>query len=101
MALAVLPEPTMTDHCRCANPQTDRIRTLNDAFRTSLSGGRVMVTRAVAALGAETQREILAALRRYDEFGSDNDPMASTTSAGSGSRATKSYSKSIITTRIS
>jgi hypothetical protein len=74
MALAVLPEPTMTDHCRCANPQTDRIRTLNDAFRTSLSGGSVMVTRAVAALGAEAQREILAALRRCDEFDADNDP---------------------------
>jgi hypothetical protein len=46
----------------------------DDAFRTSLSGGRVMVTRAVAALGAEAQREILAALRRYDEFDADNDP---------------------------
>jgi hypothetical protein len=74
MALTVLPEQTMTNHCRCANPQTDRIRTLNDAFRTSLSGGSVMVTRAVAALGAEAQREILAALRRYDEFDADNDP---------------------------
>jgi hypothetical protein len=60
MALTVVPEPTMTDHCRCTNPQTDRIRTVNDAFLTSLSGGSVMVTRAVAALEAETQREILA-----------------------------------------
>lgn len=91
----------MTDHCRCANPQTDRIRALNDAFRTSLSGGSVMVTRAVAALGAEAQREILAALRRYDEFDADNDPYGEQTSAGSRSRATKSYSRSIITTRIS
>jgi hypothetical protein len=74
MALTVVPEPTMTDHCRCADPRTDRIRTLNDAFRTSLIGGSVMVTRAVAALGAEAQREILAALRRYDEFDADNDP---------------------------
>jgi hypothetical protein len=64
MALTVLPEPTMTDHCRCTNPQIYRIRTLNDTFRTSLSGGSVMVTRAVAALGTETQREIVAALRR-------------------------------------
>ena len=64
----------MTDHCRFADPRTDRIRTLNDAFRTSLTGGSVMVTRAVAALGAEIQREILAALRRYDDFDADNDP---------------------------
>jgi hypothetical protein len=41
-----------------------------------------MVTRAVAALGAETQREIVAALRRYDEFDADNDPYGGTTSAG-------------------
>jgi Protein of unknown function (DUF3768) len=64
----------MTDPCRFANPWTDRIRTLNDAFRSSLTGGRVMITRAVAALGAEAQREILAALRRYDDFDADNDP---------------------------
>ena len=64
----------MTDHCRVANPRTDRIRTLNDTFRTSLTGGSVMVTRAVAALGKEVQREILAALRRYDDFDADNDP---------------------------
>jgi uncharacterized protein DUF3768 len=74
MALVVLPELTMTNHCRFADPRTDRIRALNDSFRTSLSGGSVMVTRAVAALGAEAQREILAALRRYDEFDADNDP---------------------------
>ena len=64
----------MTAPCRCTNPQTDRIRTLNDAFRTGLTGGTVMVTRAVAALGTEAQREILKALRRYHEFDADNDP---------------------------
>jgi hypothetical protein len=64
----------MTAPCRCTNPQTDRIRTLNDAFRTSLTGGTVMVTQAVAALGTEAKREILTALRRYHEFDADNDP---------------------------
>ena len=64
----------MTDPCRFANSRTDRIRILNDAFRTSLTGGRVMITRAVAALGAEAQREILVALRRYNEFDAGNDP---------------------------
>jgi hypothetical protein len=57
MALTILPEPTMTDHSRFVKPWTDRIRTLNDAFRTSLTGGRVMIARAVAALGAEAQRD--------------------------------------------
>ena len=64
----------MTDHCRFANPEVDRIRALNDSLRTSLAGGSVMLTRAVAALGAEAQREILEAVRRYDEFDADNDP---------------------------
>jgi hypothetical protein len=63
----------MTDHCRFADPRTARIRTLNDAFRTSLTGGSVMVTRAVAALGTEVQREIFTALRHYAEFDADND----------------------------
>ena len=90
----------MTDHCRCANPRTDRIRTLNDAFRSSLSGGSVMVTRAVTALGAEAQREILAALRRYDEFDADNDPYGDH-DFGRITVQGQSYSKSIITTRIS
>jgi Protein of unknown function (DUF3768) len=60
-----------------------------------------MVTRAVAALGTENQREIVAALRRYDEFDADNDPYGEHDFGGSRSRATKSYSKSIITTKIS
>jgi len=72
--LVVLPEPIVIDHCRFANPQTVGIRTLNDAFRTRLTGGRVMVSRAVAALGSKAQREILKAVRRYDDFDADNDP---------------------------
>jgi hypothetical protein len=74
MALAQFKEPAMTDHCRPAISQADRTRTLNDALRTSLTGGSVMFTRAVAALGAEAQRQILEAVRRYDEFDAGNDP---------------------------
>jgi Protein of unknown function (DUF3768) len=66
-------EATMTDNCDCASPKTARIRALNDALRTSLSG-RVLLTRGVAALSAEAQREILEAVRRYDEFDAANDP---------------------------
>ena len=63
-----------TDHSRFVNPSVDRIRALNDAFRTTLTGGRVMFTPGVAALGQEVQRQIIDALRRYDEFDADNDP---------------------------
>ena len=64
----------MTDNCDCASPKTARIRALNDALRTSLTGGSVMLTRGVAALSAEAQREILEAVRRYDAFDAANDP---------------------------
>ena len=64
----------MTDAGPCATPEVDRTRALNDALRTSLAGGSIMLTRGVAALGAEAQREILEALKRYDEFDADNDP---------------------------
>ena len=63
-----------TNHCRFVNPRVERNRSLNDALRTSLVGGRVMFTRGVAALGAEAQRQIIEALRRYDDFDADNDP---------------------------
>ena len=46
----------MTAPGPCATPEVDRKRTLNDALRTSLTGGSVMLTRAVAALGAELGR---------------------------------------------
>ena len=87
----------MTDPGPCATPEVDRTRTLNDALRTSLTGGSVMLTRAVAALGAEAQREILEAVKRYGAFDADNDPMASMTSAQSKLKGRVSFSKSIIT----
>jgi hypothetical protein len=67
-------EATMTDPGPCANPEVDRTRVLNDALRTGLTGGSVMLTRAVAALGAEAQCEILEAVKRYDGFDAANDP---------------------------
>ena len=33
-----------------------------------------MFTQGVAALGQEAQRQIIEALRRYDDFDADNDP---------------------------
>lgn len=59
---------------RFTNPRVDRIRELNDALRTSLTGGRVMATQGVAALPPETQQQIIEALRTYNDFEADNDP---------------------------
>ena len=50
------------------------IRELNDAFRQTLTGGTVLMTAGVVALGVDKQAEILAAVRAFDAFSADNDP---------------------------
>ena len=56
--------------------QSAAIRTLNDAFRTSLQGGTVVLTAGIVALGAETQARIFAAVQAFNAFDADNDPWA-------------------------
>jgi hypothetical protein len=51
-----------------------RIRELNDAFRRSFSGGRVLLTRGVSLLDEAEVRALLDAVRRFDAFSGDNDP---------------------------
>ncbi len=50
------------------------IRRLNDALRVNLTGGKVMMTRGIRALGFEGQARVLAAVRAFNDFNSDNDP---------------------------
>ena len=57
--------------------RTDRVKKiadLNDAFRRSLMGGRVVVTSGVAALGQRAQVEALQAVQAFNTFTPDNDP---------------------------
>lgn len=51
-----------------------RIRELNDAFRSTLSGGRVLITRGVQALGEPGVAAAFARMRVFCEFTADNDP---------------------------
>jgi hypothetical protein len=53
---------------------TDDIRKLNDNFRTTLRGGRVLLTAGVSELPAETRAAILFAVRSFNKFDADNDP---------------------------
>ncbi len=51
-----------------------RIRELNDAFRTSFMGGKVMMTAGIDALAAEVKRAAVAKVQTFDAFTADNDP---------------------------
>ena len=65
--------PITFDDCR--DPKTTAaIRDLNDRFRTTLTGGRVLMTAGVAALEAETTARVLTAVRTFQAFTEDNDP---------------------------
>ena len=51
-----------------------RIRELNDAFRTSLSGGRVMMTAGIDALDSNVKAVIISKVATFGDFTADNDP---------------------------
>lgn len=50
------------------------IRRLNDLFRTSLSGGTVVVTTGVQALSVNAHAEALKSVVIFSDFTPDNDP---------------------------
>ena len=54
--------------------KTARIRELNDAFRRTLMGGRVILTTGVEALPDAEKAAVLAKVRTFDAFDGDNDP---------------------------
>lgn len=51
-----------------------RIRTLNDAFRTTFRSGKVVTTASVAALPNMVVAEAFMRVASFDEFTADNDP---------------------------
>jgi hypothetical protein len=52
----------------------DRIRELNDTFRRTFSGGRVVMTAGIQALPERAQAAVLERVRSFDDFTLDNDP---------------------------
>ena len=54
--------------------RTARIRAFNDALRSTLVGGRVLVTSGVSALGAEAVAAVLDCVRTFADFSEENDP---------------------------
>jgi len=51
-----------------------KIRALNDALRCNHTGGRVVITRGVATLGARIVTRLIEAVSKFDDFNEDNDP---------------------------
>ena len=55
---------------------SERIRQLNDAFRTTFCGGRVVMTAAVNELPPCVKANALLQMGNFDAFTEDNDPHA-------------------------
>ncbi|WOK37289.1 DUF3768 domain-containing protein [Sphingomonas sp. C3-2] len=51
-----------------------RIAQLNDAFRKTGRGGRILMTQGIYALGVLAGIEILLLIRNFDDFSGENDP---------------------------
>jgi hypothetical protein len=55
-------------------PNTQQIQLLNDTFRTTFTGGTVVLTAGIQALPDDTRSGILQAVRTFNNFTPDNDP---------------------------
>jgi hypothetical protein len=52
----------------------DKIRILNDSFRQTFTGGRVMKTDGVSALDEVVQQKLIAGVKAFCKFEKGNDP---------------------------
>lgn len=50
------------------------IKTLNDNFRKTFTGGQVLLTAGINAKPADDVANILSMVRNFDKFTPDNDP---------------------------
>jgi Protein of unknown function (DUF3768) len=54
--------------------RTERIRDINDGFRRTFTGGKVMMTCGVAELPDMVKAKALQLVATFDQFTEDNDP---------------------------
>jgi hypothetical protein len=52
----------------------DRIRVLNDNFRSTFIGGKVVMTQGVNALPLDTKARVFLAVQAFSNFTKENDP---------------------------
>jgi uncharacterized protein DUF3768 len=53
---------------------SDRIRVLNDNFRSTFVGGLTVMTAGVHELPLDTKARVILAAQAFDNFSKDNDP---------------------------
>ncbi len=54
--------------------QASKIRALNDQFRITGRGGRIMMTPGIQAMGQQAVQEIIAKIRAFSDFNKNNNP---------------------------
>jgi hypothetical protein len=52
----------------------EKIREFNDAFRSTMTGGRVMLTAGVDALPSDVKAMVIRRVATFSDFTADNDP---------------------------
>ena len=62
--------------------KSNRIRVLNDNFRSTFIGGQVVMTAGVADLPMDVKARALIQVQRFASFNADNDPHAESLSTG-------------------
>lgn len=66
--------PQITSDSSDQDETQTKIRELNDSFRTTFTGGRVMLTAGILHLGSEAISVITQRVRQFDNFTEENDP---------------------------
>jgi hypothetical protein len=54
--------------------RADRIRELNDHFRTTMTGGRALMTTGVNALPSNIKAMVIRRVATFSDFNEENDP---------------------------
>jgi hypothetical protein len=54
--------------------RNQRTAALNDAFRRTFAGGKIVMTSGIAALPDAEREEVIDSVRAFDGFEPDNDP---------------------------
>lgn len=57
-----------------AKAKAERVRELNDAFRTTFTGGRVLLTAGVNELPSDVRAMAIRKVATFSDFSTDNDP---------------------------